>query len=430
MDRNLVKVFLKYVSLSVAGMIGISCYILADTFFIAKGTGSDGLAALNFTFPPWYIMYGTSLMIAIGASSRFSISKNKKLFSHGFYTAMFFGCLISVTAIAFAPSAVAFMGADGGIKEMASVYIRILLGASPLFFLSNLLIFFARNDANPSIAMKAMLAGSFANIILDYVFILLFDMEMTGAALATIISPITSILVLLKYILKRRDLFSPFADRISLRISMDILSMGIYAFLSDIAAGISVFYFNILILENSGAIGVAAYGIIANTALVVNAVFAGIGQGMQPLIADFKGKGDIFSARKILCLSIVLSAGFFLIVYLLVFFMASQIVSSFNSLNNTALKEIAENGIRIYFLSFAFSGINIVFSVCLGAYDQPKEAFAVSILRGIAVMLPCLFLLNCLLGLNGIWMSPAVAEFVVMFVSLFFVRKYFYLQKA
>ena len=86
---NCFQDFVKYSSLNVLGMIGLSCYILADTFFVSKGLGTNGLTALNLAIPIYSFIHGSGLMIGMGGGTKYSIQKSQgkdkvanSIFSH------------------------------------------------------------------------------------------------------------------------------------------------------------------------------------------------------------------------------------------------------------------------------------------------------------------------------------------------------------
>ena len=137
--------FLKYVSANVLGMIGFSCYILADTFFIARGIGANALAALNLALPAYSLMNGTGLMIGMGAAARYSLSAaqpkdkvHQTVFTHALYLSVLAAVIFS-SAGALIPGPIArLLGADGDTIGYATDYLRILLVFSPLFLGNNL----------------------------------------------------------------------------------------------------------------------------------------------------------------------------------------------------------------------------------------------------------------------------------------------------
>ena len=168
------KSFVKYSSLNVLGMLGLSCYILADTFFIAKGLGADGLAALNLAIPVYSFIHGSGLLIGMGGSIKYSILKNQGQWSavnQIFTNAVFF--TLSLAAVFFtlglfcsAPMT-RMMGADGTIYEMSRIYLQVILLFSPMFLCNNLLLCFVRNSGAPQLSMAAMASGSLSKILLD-----------------------------------------------------------------------------------------------------------------------------------------------------------------------------------------------------------------------------------------------------------------------
>lgn len=188
-QTSCLKEFARYTSLNVLGMIGLSCYILADTFFVAKGLGTSGLAALNLAIPVYSFIHGSGLMFGIGGATKFSISRKSGLSDLIFTNTLFFA---GITALLFflaglflSPQITALLGADSQVAAMTQTYLKMILLFAPAFILNDILVCFVRNDGNPRLSMLAMLGGSMANILLDYVFIFPLGMGIFGAVLAT-----------------------------------------------------------------------------------------------------------------------------------------------------------------------------------------------------------------------------------------------------
>ena len=163
MKKACLKEFGRYASLNVLGMIGLSCYILADTFFVARGLGSSGLAALNIAIPVFSLIHGTGLMLGIGGATGYSISKSQgnqnkgdRFFSHTVILGSLFAVLYMVIGFLFSGQISFVLGADGDTFEMCRTYLRVLLLFSPFFIFNNIFISFVRNDGYPQRAMTAM----------------------------------------------------------------------------------------------------------------------------------------------------------------------------------------------------------------------------------------------------------------------------------
>ena len=168
-------IFLKYVSFNMLSMIGLSCYILADTLFIANGVGSMGLAALNLIIPLYNVITGIGLLIGVGSATHFSILKvqNKAkeaslYFSIAMKLALMISIPIAVMGFLFAENIMHFMGANQEIIPIASAYLKAYIIFTPFFILQQIVVAFIRNDNNPRLASIAMLLGTLFNICLLY----------------------------------------------------------------------------------------------------------------------------------------------------------------------------------------------------------------------------------------------------------------------
>lgn len=418
---NLKHDFTRYVSLNVLGMLGISCYILADTFFISRGMGAAGLTALNLAIPVYNLMHGIGLMIGMGGATRFSLSKDRFSFSRALLLDIFFAAIF-LTAAIFAKPLASLLGADSKTLSMTTSYLRVLLLFSPFFLLNNCLICFVRNDGAPNLSMLGMLLGSLSNIILDYVFVFPFGWGITGAAIATGIAPIISILILSTHFLKRKNGFSICPKSSSPKDFFDICALGSASFVNELASAIVMLVFNFLLLSTAGNLGVAAYGIIANIAIVMVSIFTGISQGISPLVSRLCGEGEKKSALTVLKAASWLSLIISVSIYTLSFIFTDQIVGIFNTDGGAVLSKMARSGLRIYFTSLLFSGINILFAAYHAASDRAAKSFAISISRGLLIIVPAAFLLSHFFGINGIWLSVTVTETVVFFISLLLLR--------
>ena len=179
----------KYLIPNILAMVGISCYILADTFFISKAAGTDGITALNLTLPVFGMMFALGSMIGIGSATRYSLCKlmSRKNTEQFFSNAVIWSLIISmifVLAGIFCPDTILrLMGADSSILKTGLPYIRTVLMFAPFFMLNYTFTAFVRNDGDPGIAMAATLSSSFFNIIFDYIFMFPIGMGMTGPLL-------------------------------------------------------------------------------------------------------------------------------------------------------------------------------------------------------------------------------------------------------
>ncbi|MDF2949976.1 MAG: Na+-driven multidrug efflux pump, partial [Sedimentibacter sp.] len=382
MEKSILKNFIKYVSLNIMGMIGLSCYILADTFFVAKALGATGIAALNFSISIYSVIHGTGLMIGIGGATRYSIlkSRNKDMKANIiFATCMKLGVVIGIIFALigiFGTTPLALvLGADMTTLPLTKEYLSTILCFAPFFIINNIVLAFVRNDNNPNLSMIAMLLGSFSNIVLDYVFMFPFGMGMFGAAFATGLAPIISIGVLLIHFIKKKNNFKYIHSKVKFSYIRDIFGLGLSTFIVEVSSAVVLITFNLVILRLRGNLGVAAYGIVANIALVGISVFTGIAQGVQPLISKGYGLKNYELLRKVKNYALITSVSLALFMYLFMFLNSDSIIGIFNSEKNLEIAQIAKSGLRIYFIGFFFVGINIIMAMYLSATERTRDAF-------------------------------------------------------
>ena len=204
-----VREFARYTLLSVAGMLALSCYILADTFFVSQSLGTNGLAALNLAIPVYNFIHGTGLMLGMGGATRYSICKSRgghreadEMFTNTLYMAAGFCVLFVGLGLFFSENLAVILGADQEVLAMSNTYMKVLLLFSPAFILNDIFVCFVRNDGNPQLSMAATAGGSLSNIVLDYVFMFPMKMGIFGAVLATGLAPVIGIAIMAPHWLK------------------------------------------------------------------------------------------------------------------------------------------------------------------------------------------------------------------------------------
>lgn len=305
------------------------------------------------------------------------------------------------------------LGADTSVLEMTTTYLRWLLLFAPAFVLNDILLCFVRNDGSPQLPMIAQLIGSFANILLDYIFIFPMGMGIFGAIFATGLSPVISIIIMFPHWGKKKNTFHFVKTKIRKYIIKQDLSLGFPSLITQLSSGIVMIAFNAIILKLAGNTGVAAYGVVANISLVIVAVYTGIAQGIQPLVSTFYGVGNNRQTKEALNYALVTMLSVSIIVYLLIFVFAEPITAVFNSENNLELQQISVTGLKLYFMSIPFVGYNIILATFFTSIEKALPAHILSILRGLVLIIPMAFLLSALWKMTGVWLTYPITEFLV-----------------
>ena len=422
---NLTKQFFKYVSQNIFGLLGTSCYILADTYFISQAAGTDGVTLLNLCLPIYNFIFAIGAMVGLGAATRYAIlrAQGDERCQRYFSNAIFCACALSVPFLLagiFAPgSLLRLMGGDAEIVALGVPYARIFLMFTPFFMCNYIVSAFVRNDGDPSLAMVATLSSSLFNVVFDYIFMFPMGLGLAGAALATAVSPIISISICSRHFFKKENGVEFVRRTPSVKLLGQSCQLGISGFVGEMSSGVTTTVFNLLLLGLAGNVAVAAYGVVANFALVATAIFNGVAQGAQPLVSECYGKGDRAGTRKLLLLgsgtALVLAA----VLYSVVFGATDALVGIFNSENSVRMAQFAHMGMRLYFIGYFFAGFNIVAAGYLSATDRPAEASITSICRGMAAIVVCSLVLSRLFGMNGVWAAFPVSELLTALLTLF-----------
>ena len=398
---NVTKQYFRYVSQNIFGLIGTSCYILADTYFIAQAAGTDGVAMLNLCLPIYNFIFAFGSMIGLGSATRYAILKAQnderahRYFSNGLMCAILIAVPFMLVG-AFCPDAVLrLMGGDAAIVALGLQYTRIFLLFTPFFM---------------------------CNYIVSAFFIFPMGWGLPGAALATAISPVISISICSLHFRKPTNGVQFVRQRPSARLLLQSCQLGISGFVGEMSSAVTTTVFNLLLLRLAGNVAVAAYGVVANFALVATAVFNGVSQGAQPLVSQCYGKRDWAGVRKLLGLGSGTALALAAALYLVVFGFTDALVAIFNSENSALMARYAFTGMRIYFIGYLFAGFNIVSSGYLSAVNRPTEASITSISRGVVAIVACSLVLSALFGMNGVWAAFPASEAMTAVLTLFLLR--------
>ena len=426
-QTSTLKNYIKYVVINCLGSIGLSCYILADTFFVSLALGTTGLAALNLSISVFSIIQGLGLLLGIGGATLFSIKASKKEQNDALTLTLLLWGIASILLLiiaVFCPTAIArLLGADENTLPLTVTYLTVLLYFAPAFLLNNIMLAFIRNDNNPGLSMLAMIISSLSNIVLDYVFMFPLGMGIFGAVFATCLSPLISLGILSLHVIRKKNTFTVLKCKASLSAFRTIAALGFSSMIGELASATTLIVFNLAIYRITGNTGVAAYGIVANVALIVTAIFTGVSQGTQPLASKAYGAGDQSVIRKIKQYAFRTAFMLAFLTYAVILLFSPSIISVFNSEGNETLFRLAHEGSIIYFTGYLFAGANIVMAAFLSAVGNTKGAFIISSLRSMILIIPLALILSSLYQMNGIWFSFVITEVLVFSITLFYYRR-------
>lgn len=414
------KLLFKFSLPAIVGMLVNALYNIVDGIFIGQYVGSLGLAGVSIANPITVVVIGFITLIGFGATSLISIrlGEDKKEEAEqilGNATTLLFIVPIVLFLIVqlFLNDILMLFGASSNVLPYAKTYMSVIsfgfLFQSIGFGMNN----FIRSEGSPKIAMYTMLIGAFLNIILDALFIIVLDMGIKGGALATIIGQAVSSLWVLGYFLTGKSLLKIRKENLKLKgdLVRYIVTLGLAQFLVQIANSIVAVVANNTLLKYGGDIGISAYRIIINTAMVFLMPIFGINQGMQPIIGYNFGAKKFDRVKETLFLAIGAATGVVFIGFIVTRLYAENIALLFNK-NDQALIDMTVVGIKTFFITLPIIGFQIVSSNYFQAIGKPKQSIFLGLLRQVIVLIPATLILPYFLDLKGVWFAGPTSDII------------------
>ncbi|MDH6303722.1 putative MATE family efflux protein [Parabacteroides sp. PF5-5] len=429
------KLFTKQFFPALLGMISAALFTVVDGIFVGRGIGSDALAAVNIAAPIAMISAGIGLMFGMGGGilSSINLSRGKPKVANINVTQatsvlLIFVLIMTLLLTLFPHKAATLCGSDDYLLPMAVEYLFWFALSIPFLVLTVSLPFFVR-QTNPNYAMWAMLIATVINIVLDYIFIFIFEWGLFGAAVATGIGEAVGAIMLFVYLLYPSVMvrfaklkMSSKSILLTMRNTWYILKLGISSCLSEITLAIMAITGNYVFMHHLGADGVAAYSIICYLFPIIFMVFNAMVQSAQPIISYNYGCGQMERSNQATRLSLTYAIVFGLFITALFSFYANGIVSLFLPEKTGNAWEYAAFGLPLFAIDYVFFGINIITIGYYTSIERVKRAIGLTILRGI---LPVLFFF-CLplwFGVTGIWLSVATGDFATTVIIVILLLK-------
>ena len=414
------KVFFHYLVPAVCSTLVTSVYLLVDTLIIGQGVGALGISALNIFMPFFLLFNGIGLLFGIGSgiliSSEDGMGNKKKAnqyFATGFVSILSIAIILGLIWNYYLESLCVILGANSDTIDLVLEYGKCIMAFAPVFMMSNYFAPIVRNMKNPKLVMCAVLTGSVLNVILDYVFVFPMDMGMFGAAAATVIGSLTTLLVLSTHFIKKQNRVKINKETISLNLLAPIFKCGFSSLIMEVASGFVIFIFNIQILKYIGNNGIVVYGIISNCVLVGLALFNGVAQAAQPIIATNFGAGLNTRVKKVLKYALITTTIIGVSLFAVVFLFTGQIIKVFVQANSEILS-VGIPALRLYLSAFCIMNINILISSYFQSVGKEKVAIYISIIRGFLLNIVLAFVLPSVLPSTVLWVVVPVSELITL----------------
>lgn len=422
---NLKIIMFKYLSPSIVSLVLAAIYIIIDGIFVGRGTGQEGLAAINIGYPIINFANALSLMFGIGGSILMSIYSKKYRIKNLFFSYIIMLCilsylLINIFVFILGDRLIFFMGSSQSLLVPVKEYLYPISVGLIFIMLATALSPVLRNNHAPLYAFMCMIAGALTNIFLDWLFIMKFHWGLRGAAVATVIGQFIAFLSMTTYFFSSRNHLKLNFRKIKLNIIFKILSLGFSSFIVEFAVAIILVVFNIKFMEYGGEIAVSAFCIVAYIFCIFRMCYTGVAQGIQPIVSYNYGVKNFKRAKNCFYLAHKINLTIAFIAFILVNIFAKEIIEFFN--RDLELVKMTMHGLRIYIFALFFLGPNLVNINYLQAKNKARSAISITIMSSFVYLTFFIIILPKIFGLDGIWMAFPVSDCMTL-LSTFLLRK-------
>ena len=409
---------------AIMSMLLVFVYNVADTFFIGQTGDELQVAAVTLSMPVFTLFIGAGVLLGVGSTSVISRSLGegregyaKKVSSFAFYASIVFGLLLMILFWTFMPTVLNIIGVSADTVDFTRSYLGYLVVGAPFIILSQTFSNIIRAEGKSSLAMRGMMLGSVINIILDPIFILTFNMGVTGAAIATVIGNLFSTIYFIVYLVSGRSILSiRLKDfQMSDGIMFGVLAIGIPASLNNLMLSIANIFMNNF-LSIYGDIQLAAMGVAIRANMILIFVQIGLGQGIQPLIGYSYGAKNFDRLKGIIKFASLMAIIVGSILTLFYWIFADTIVQSF--IDNDQVIMYGTQMLRALIISGPIVGIMFVFINTLQGLGEVIPSLILSISRHGLVFIPLIYLLNYTAGLNGLIYTQPVTDILTSIISV------------
>ena len=421
---------MKFAVPTIAMSVFMAFYTMVDGLFVSKLIGTGALSAINLTAPVIQLVTAVSTMLATGGSAvvmkKMGEQKTREAredFTFLILVNILAGAAMCVLGYALMGFVFSRMGLSAEVMDYCISYLsRYLLFAVPILLMNNFTLYMIAAE-KADLSLICSVAGGVLNMILDYVFIALFDMGIGGAAVATGLGYSVTAVAGLFVFARKKSLLHFTKPAFRFRMLANAAANGCSEMATALVSGMITMMFNWTMLHYVGEDGVAAVTIIMYVLTFASSLYSGYSYGVAPMISYYYGKKDHEKLNKLVSSSLRMIAVISIVTSSVSFAVTKPLVSIFTS-PDYPVYGLAVTGNRICVTALLFIGFNIFASGLFTALSNGGVSAVLAFSRSFVFMMIAMLILPALLGVNGIWLATPAAELMAVALSAFMFLKY------
>jgi len=412
------------------GILVMSLNILIDTIFVGQWIGSNAIAAINVVLPVSFFIAALGMSIGVGGASIISRALGENLrskaectFANQISLTLFLTVVVVVFGLYFVNDIIPLFGGKGSLFSLAKTYYLVVMYGVPVLafcMMSNAAI---RAEGKPKNAMYAMLLPSVSNLVLDYIFIRVFDWGMLGAAWATTLSYGVCAAYILYFFLSKKSILQPKWEDFTLEFTLikEIASLGSVTLVRQAMVSLTVLLVNTLLFSFGGEATIAVYAIVSRMLMFATFPIFGITQGFLPIAGFNYGAKNWKRVRKVINISIGYASVLATLVLLFILFFADQIPTLFSK--DTVVNAQTPAALKYVFAALPIVGIQLIGAAYFQAVGKALPALLLTLSRQGLIFIPLLYLLSSFYGLIGVWMAFPIADVISTIITAYFLNR-------
>ena len=424
------KLLIKQAVPASIGILVMSLNILVDTIFVGNWIGSTAIAAINVVLPVSFFIAALGMAIGIGGSSIISRAlgadntvKALKTFGNQITLTVLVTVIFVIFGLLYINDIVPAFGGKGAIFEPARTYYRIVLYGVPVLALCMMGNTVIRAEGKPKFAMYAMMFPSVGNLLLDVLFIKVFDWGMAGAAWATTISYVLCFLFILWFFLSKNSELKINFKHFGLDkpIVKEIGSLGFVTLARQAIVSVTYLLMNNILFDLGGETSVTAYAIVGRMLMFALFPVYGITQGFLPIAGFNYGAQKYQRVRETINTAIKYAALLAALVFVFLMIFPVEITKLFTQ-DAEVLKETPP-AMRWVFAATPIIAVQLIGAAYFQAIGKAIPALLLTLLRQGLFFIPLIFILPKFYGALGVWMAFPISDVLATIVTAYFLNR-------
>jgi putative MATE family efflux protein len=417
---------------AIVGMLVNASYVIINRIFIGNAVngGKDAIAGITVTFPIMILFMAISMLVGVGATTLISLNlgQNKvkeaeEILGNALFLMFLLPFLLCAGMYMFIEPLMLMVGASEVTLPYAVKYMTILMPSLIIMSVSMGMNNIIRAEGSPVMAMSTQILGGAVNVGCNYLLVIVYPLGVQGAALGAVLGQICSVIWVMSYFLMPgRSLLRIRLKNLKLRpaVITSVCTVGLAPFLMQVTASIQQFILNIVLQQHGGDMALTAFGIVGSLSQILVMPLVGLSQGAQPIIGYNYGAHRMDRVREVLLKAVAWATVFATFSWIIIQTSSARLVSIFLA-NEPETSALAAHALRCFFAVLFVIGFQVICSGYFQAIGKPRQAAFLTLSRQILFFIPLLLILPRFTGLEGVWISPPIADAASSLITACFI---------